>query len=45
MDKDIEEKSGPGFVGPEVYTILRAFFKKKNKNHEYGISKLLLLCK
>lgn len=29
-DKDREEGTGPGFVGPEVYTILRALFKTKN---------------
>jgi hypothetical protein len=29
--------TNPGFVGPKTYTILGAFFKKKNEHHEYKI--------
>lgn len=29
-DKDTEEGTGPDLVGPKVYGIMRALFKKKN---------------
>jgi len=29
--------TNPGFVGPKASAILGAFFKKKNKHHEYKI--------